>query len=259
MIDHLLGNVENLEIKSNPNVFEKLYKKNIDLTKHQIKNAVGPDNLIMQTISSLEELDKVINSLSKRLREWYAYYNPELINRIASNEKLAKLVLKPKKETLEFLKIDFSMGADLKNEDIAPMKTLAKEITVLFNIKEEYKFYLEKLMEKNMPNLTCLAGVSIGAKLLSLAGSFKKLMNMPASTIQILGAEKALFRHLKTGAKPPKYGILHEHPLIQKTNNKAKLARALADKICIGIKVDYFKGEYVADKLLADIKKRFKN
>ena len=110
------------------------------------------------------------------------------------------------------------------------------------------------------PNITAVAGAVIGAKLLAIAGSLKKLSLFPASTVQLLGAEKALFRHLKTGAKSPKYGILHEHPLIAQAKKKdhGKVARLLADKIAIAAKVDFFKGNYVGDKLKKDIERRIK-
>jgi nucleolar protein 56 len=83
----------------------------------------------------------------------------------------------------------------------------------------------------------------------------------PASTIQLLGAEKALFRHLKNKKyQSPKFGVLHDHPLVLKAkrNERGRIARILADKICIAAKVDYFKGKYVGDKLLADLERRLK-
>ena len=116
-------------------------------------------------------------------------------------------------------------------------------------------------MKKHCPNMLEVAGVLISAKLLEHAGSLRRLMMMPASTIQILGAEKALFRHLKTGkkAKPPKYGILSQHPLIGKVKKEeyGKVARTLADKISIAVKVDYFKGKFIGDKLKEELEKKF--
>jgi nucleolar protein 56 len=104
-----------------------------------------------------------------------------------------------------------------------------------------------------------LTGINIGAKMIAKAGSIEKMAFMPASTIQLLGAEEALFRHIKTGARPPKYGILLQHILVAKAKrpDKGKVAKALADKISIAIKVDFFKGEFIGDRLKRDLEKRF--
>jgi nucleolar protein 56 len=83
---------------------------------------------------------------------------------------------------------------------------------------------------------------------------------MPASTLQILGAEKALFRHIKSGARPPKHGLIHEHQFLQnaKKNEIGKKSRALADKLSIAVKVDFFKGEFIGKKLKKELEEKFK-
>ncbi|HME87204.1 MAG TPA: hypothetical protein VKE88_02230, partial [Candidatus Nanoarchaeia archaeon] len=119
--------------------------------------------------------------------------------------------------------------------------------------------YLESLMDRVCPNVKIVAGLTIGAKLISLAGSLVRLSRFPASTIQLLGAEKALFRHLKNRKNlPPKFGILHEHMFVSKVpgKNKGKMARTLADKIAIASKVDYFKGEPIGKELLQQVEKK---
>ena len=115
-------------------------------------------------------------------------------------------------------------------------------------------------MGEYCPNLKELAGSTIGAKLLEHTGSLKRLVMMPASTIQILGAEKALFRHIKTGARPPKFGLIHDHQFIQsaKRNEQGKRARALADKLSLAVKMDYFKGEFIAKRLKTELEEKFK-
>ena len=107
-----------------------------------------------------------------------------------------------------------------------------------------------------LPNFHYIAGPLIGAKLLEHAGSVKKLVEMPSSTIQLLGAEKALFRHITKGTKSPKHGLIINHPIVQKAKDKGKASRLLADKLSIAIRIDYFKGEFKADKLLEEIKKK---
>jgi nucleolar protein 56 len=245
---------------SKPDI-KKLRKINLDLAKKKIKESINEDNFICQSINSMIEMDKVINLLSKRLREWYSLYNPEFTVSISNNQKFVELIQKKSKDELQKeLNVTNSMGADLKKIDINAFLNLAKKLTSLFQYQEETEKYLDELMQHYCPNLKELAGTTIGAKLIEHTGSLKRLVMMPSSTIQILGAEKALFRHLKTGARPPKYGLIYQHNFIQtsKKSEQGKKARALADKLSLCVKMDYFKGEFIADRLKKEIEAKFK-
>jgi nucleolar protein 56 len=211
----------------------------------------------------VDEIDKVINNLAKRLREWYELYNPEFSRSIESHEKFAELIQKKtRKELLKEVKISEqeSMGAEISKKDLEPVMNLAKEISSLFSLRAEQIKYIEKSMKEQLPNVSAVCGEIIGAKLLAVAGSLEKLALFPASTVQMLGAEKALFRHIKTGAKPPKFGIIINHPLVTnaKQSEKGKVARMLADKISIAARIDFFKGEFRGDTLRKEVEKRFK-
>ena len=233
-----------LEAFKHKKYFKLFRDKNIEITKRQIKASVTDDQLIIQTISAIEDTKKTINTLSKRLREWYGLYLPEL--KTEDNHHFTDLVLEKKKsEILAYLKRNSSMGADLEKADLQPVFDLAKQISALFQFIAYQETYLTKLMTRHCPNLSTLATPLVGAKLLNQASGLKHLSEFPSSTIQLLGAEEALFRHLKTGANSPKYGFLFQHPLILATPNKlrGKAARALSDKIAIATKIDYFKGE----------------
>ena len=117
---------------------------------------------------------------------------------------------------------------------------------------------MDSVMEEVAPNTRAIGGSLLGARLLALAGGLLNLAKLPASTIQVLGAEKALFRSLKTKARPPKHGIIFQHPLIHdaKRWQRGKIARALAGKLAIAARVDAFNGEYMGDRLKADLEKR---
>ena len=241
--------------------FSEFYEKNLLLTKRALKEAVNDDLLIVQTVSNIEELDRTANTLIKRLREWYELYNPEFSKSVSNNESFVKLILeKDKEQLLKELKLkkEDSMGADFKAEDLKPIMELAERVSELYVLRSSQEEYLKKLMQRYCPNLTAIVGHMIGAKLLLQAGSLKHLVGFPASTIQLLGAEKALFRHLRTGAKSPKHGVIIQHPLVAKAKNKGKAARVLADKIGIAVKVDYFKGEFIGDKLKKDVEDKLK-
>jgi len=152
------------------------------------------------------------------------------------------------------------MGSDLKKLDVKEIFLLAHEVNSLFALRQKHEDYLEKKMKVFCPNIISIAGVPIGAKLLELAGSLKRLAILPSSTIQLLGAEKALFRHIRTGAKSPKHGVIIQHHLLAQTQkkNRGKMARALADKIAIAAKIDYFKGEFQGNKLKKQLDIAFK-
>ena len=233
-----------------------LRQKNLTLARKLVRESVSPDLHIINAVNNIEELQRIQNVLSKRLREWYSLYFPELDKKIANHEEYVEHVLKDnKEEMIEEFKVKDSMGGDVARHEVAEMKKLAEAVKKLFDEEKHLAAYLEKAMEKHCINLYTLAGSIIGAKLMRGAGSLRKLAMMRSSTIQLIGAEKALFRHIKTGAKPPKYGHLLQHPLVSKSRqaDKGKIARALADKIFVAVRVDYFKGEFIADKLLKEV------
>ena len=242
--------------------FDDFYNKNLQLTKFSIKNSVKEDTLIIQSIKTIEETDKAISLLAKRAREWYELYNPEFSMATENNEKfIEEIIDKEKSELLDKINsnIEDSIGADLGQEDIEPIKSLAHQIYSLCQLRKAHEDYISGLMEELCPNTKAVCGFRIGAKLIEHAGSLKRLSEMPASTIQILGAENALFRHMKTGAKPPRHGVIVHHPLIAKAPNNmhGKIARALADKISIASKIDYFKGQFIGDKLRKELEEKF--
>lgn len=240
----------------------EFHQRNIFLTKQDIKASVSDDLLIMQTIASINELDKVSNLLSKRVREWYELYFPELSHQIKDHAKFVDiLVHKSKKELIK--ELNFSeenlMGANLDLQHVEEIKLLAKEVLEIYSLRKKHEFYLEKVMKKYCPNLLELAGATIGAKLMEMGRGLKHLALLPASTIQLLGAEKALFRHIRTGAKSPKYGIIINHPLVQNSKEKGRAARVLADKISLCARLDFFKGEFKAKEYKKELEEKFKS
>lgn len=241
---------------------DDFYNKNMEIAVVSIRGSVTKDNLIIHAITNIEDLTRTINHLSKRLREWYGLYFPELGEKIGDNEKFAELVCKEDKERLiRELKID-SLGANLTKRDVTPMIELAKGICNLVEIKNKEAAYLNTIMSGYCPNLAVVAEVNVGAELIKHTGSIKKLAVMPSSTIQLLGAEKALFRHLKTKSKSPKQGLIINHPLLAnaKENEKGKIARHLASAISIACRVDYFGGNTnTGYKLREKVEKFVKN
>lgn len=243
----------------NSSYHDAFYAQNLALTKAAIKQSVSEDIFVMQTIANINELDKAINFLSKRVREWYSWYAPEVVKHVSDHEKLMELICsKSRTELLKEFKEPDTMGANLDKSHVDEILLLAKQVKELFVLREQHEKYLQKVMQKYCPNVMELAGVTIGAKLMELGKGLKHLALLPASTIQLLGAEKALFRHIKTGARSPKYGIIINHPLIQNAAkaSKGKAARMLADKISLCARLDYFKGEFKAKEYRKELERK---
>ncbi|MDE1830286.1 MAG: ribonucleotide-diphosphate reductase subunit beta [Thaumarchaeota archaeon] len=219
----------------------------------------SPDLHIIQAINALDETDKIINLLSSRLREWYGLHFPELDNLIDTISGYSKIVLSGRRENLnqkvysdagfpeekvEMLSLlqEKSRGGQISNENLAIVQSLAKQILALFELRAMLEKHIESQMTAIAPNLSGILGTSVGARILGRAGSLRRLATMPASTIQVLGAEKALFRSLKTGAQPPKHGLLFQHTLVHAAPRwqRGKIARAIAAKAALAARVDVF-------------------
>ncbi len=249
-----------LEIFREDIYLRKFKETNTTITKLKLKESVGPDIFIANASGEVDEIVKVVDVLVKRLREWYAWYNPEFERATEDNQTLVESILSKDRSTLlEELKLSESIGADIAQENLDPMMACAQSCKNLYALKVNLEQYLEQVLTRYAPNIQTVAGTLLSARLIRETGSLRRLAMMKSSIIQVIGAEKALFRHIRTGAKPPKYGILFMHPLVQKVNKdeQGKVARALADKLAIAVKVDFFKGAFVGDRLKAELESKF--
>ncbi len=223
-------------------------------TKLRLKSSQYLDRHIMHLAEAIDELDKAINLLVVRLREWYGMYYPEFV-RTEENEEIVKYIVK------KLYRGEDSVGFDMKNDELEVIRKFASRIEDLYRSREELKAELKRKMEELMPNTTHIIGAEIAAKLLTLAGSFEKLAKLPSSTIQVLGAEKALFRYLSGKGKSPKHGVIFLTPYIQRVPKRmrGKMARKLASKIAIAVKLDYFNPEkFEGDKLKAELEEEMR-
>lgn len=232
----------------------------IKKTKLELADSVGEDILIMQTLATIDDLSLSLNNVATRLREWAAYTVPEMEHAVSNHESFARfLVTKSYDEIISEFVVDESMGKRLSEEDYSALLSFAKKVLELYELRSSLTDYLESSLQKYTPNVLAICGPTIAARLLSSAGSLKRLATIPASTIQLYGAEKALFRHLRSGAKSPKYGHIFSHPLLQSAarSESGKVARALADKIAMCAKLDYFKGDFLGEKYLQTLETKF--
>jgi len=226
-------------------------------------NVHKADNMIIQSIALLDQLDKDINTFAMRAKEWYSWHFPELVKIVPDNYQYAKLVniIKNKSNvneelipTMEEVVADeaiakeildaarSSMGTDVSDIDLINIEMFANRVVRLAEYRKHLYNYLSSKMHNVAPNLGALLGEQVGARLIAHAGSLTNLAKYPASTVQILGAEKALFRALKTRGKTPKYGLLFNSSYIGKAKqkNKGRISRYLANKCSIASRVDCF-------------------
>lgn len=228
------------------------------LARHKLKFSPDKiDTMIVQAIALLDDLDKELNTYAMRVKEWYGWHFPEMAKILNDNLAYAKVVLKmgmrtnwencdlaeilPEEiETAVKSAADRSMGTEITQEDLDNIQLLAEQVVSFTEYRQQLASYLSARMTAIAPNLTVLVGELVGARLIAHAGSLMNLSKSPASTIQILGAEKALFRALKTKHDTPKYGLIYHASLIGQASgrNKGKMARVLAAKAALGIRVD---------------------
>ena len=212
------------------------------------KESASEDKHLIQAINSIDEIDESISKLIERIREWYALYFPEM-DVIKNNETYIKLISqnKSKKDIIEakpdaFPSEIIDIDEDIDPKDLEIMNSYANSIYELQKSRKNIEEYIDSKMESVAPNLRLLVGPTLGAKLISHAGGLKRLAMYPSSTVQIMGAEKALFRHLKSGDRPPKYGLIYQHPQVRgaKWWNRGKVARMLAGMISLAVRRDVF-------------------
>ena len=228
------------------------------LARHKLKFSPDKiDTMIVQAIALLDDLDKELNTYAMRVKEWYGWHFPELGKLLGDNIAYAKLVLKmgmrSNAQSADLLEIlpeeleepiksaaDRSMGTEISQDDLDNIQRLAEQVVDFAEYRQQLAGYLTSRMNAIAPNLTALVGELVGARLIAHAGSLTNLSKSPASTLQILGAEKALFRALKTKHDTPKYGLIYHASLIGQATgrNKGKMARVLAAKASLGLRVD---------------------
>ena len=254
-----------------------LQKFAINLSSMKVKETSEKlDQHLVQGVNTLDELDEIINTISTRIREWYGLHFPELdyiLQNIITyaaivkdagprenitSELLTQFDVPDKKIELIKQAISKSQGGSLTDESAKSLRILASQVIQLSELRTDLSNLVENLMEILAPNLKNILTAIIGARLIAKAGSLLKLAQMPSSTIQIIGAEKALFRALKTGARPPKHGLLFQHPSVNSAPKwqRGKIARALSAKIAIAVRIDVYRNASLDNSLLDQLTKR---
>ena len=264
-------------LKPGEDLSKWIHDVNMEITRALVRRSFEKRDLVVaQAINMIDDIDRILNLMASRIREWYNIHFPEL-NRLVEEherfirlvrelghrdnftvEKLSKLGLPKDKARRIAEAAASSVGADLREDDLSRIRDVCSIALELYGMRRALERYIDAVMDEIAPNLKAVAGALLGARLISLAGGLEKLAKLPSSTVQVLGAEKALFRALRTGGKPPKHGVIFQHYYVKgsKRWQRGKIARALAGKISMAARIDAFSGRYVGDQLKAELDKR---
>ncbi len=264
----------NMDKQEINNLYKEVMTKYTELKlREELSNK---DLLIIQAINAYDEYTEMINIIYERLREWYGIYFPELSKIVKKIDSYANLIAsigyKEKFSEKELSKFGYSKnrileiieaakessGAELNKNELTIIMQQAELLKTMIKERENIEEHITTLVEEVAPNTAAIIGPKLTARLIAKAGSLRKLAMFPASTIQLLGAEKALFIALRKGGKPPKHGIIFQHPYINQSPKsvRGKIARLLAGKIAIAVRTDVFGGEYIGDKLAEEVRKK---
>ena len=217
-----------------------LHELGIRLAKEQVARSVTPDRRMIAAVEAIDDLNETAGILSERLREWYImnFEDTDL-----KGEELAR-------------KIVGTEGYG-KDADLEIMQSFSLSLLASYEARNRIEGYLRDNMPLIAPNLTGITGHILAARLLSIAGSLERLAFMPSSTIQVIGANNALFKHLKGKSPSPKHGIIFRHPLINTAPGwqRGKIARILAAKISLASRYDLYSGE-VKEELSRQLKSK---
>jgi len=232
------------------------------------------DMLLASVTRSIEDLDKSINLLGERYEDWYGIYLPELkaedklqfcsatliLDRENMDEKELAAILGQKRAADLVVAAKNSLGAKLSPKDHSECLSMARAIISLEKLRKDYEEYQKELANELCPNMSEVGGPDIAAKLVSHVGSLARLAVLPASAIQVLGAEKALFKHLRNKRiPPPKHGIIFQHARISSSPKavRGKVARVLANQLCLAAKADAFSKRKISPMLIKKFDDRF--
>lgn len=247
---------------------EIMHSAMLGLGKLRTSEPIPRDRNLVHAIRGLDDLIESSNLLNERLHEWYGMHFPELSD-IAKDERYALLITEhgDREGIIKELDLDISsIGADLDDDDLREITGLADSVLRLYEEKERMERYISEIASETAPNMCALVDAPLSARLISLAGGLGRLSALPSSTVQLLGAEKAMFRHLRSGKRPPKHGVIYQHPDVHRSPywQRGKIARALAGKVLIAAKIDANKGEFRGSILkeefasrVADIQARY--
>ncbi|UCG03573.1 MAG: C/D box methylation guide ribonucleoprotein complex aNOP56 subunit [Candidatus Heimdallarchaeota archaeon] len=271
---------KNMQIKPSISLSSIIREKAMQRTRVLLREKVeARDVYLAQAIKSIDDVNSILNLIYARLSEWYGIHFPELQDLVRDNPQYITLIsktggairtnlnedslshLSDKRRELILQATKQSLGTEISTYDMNPISQLARFGVEILKTKDDLEKYIDESMKEVAPNIQCLVGSLLGARLIALAGSLENLAKCSSGTVQVLGAEKALFRHLRSGEDPPKHGVIFQSSYIHssKKHQRGKIARALAGKLSIAARVDFFSGEFMGTTLVKELEKKIED
>ncbi len=241
---------------------DDIREKALEKTRESMSQAVERDRFMIKAVRLLDSLDRNSDPELERFRDFYALHFPELVDEIEDDRELLKVlsqdVDRNQLEAFEELAED-STGAPLTDED----RQMLEETVEMLRERQDYRERLEKYVESTakdiMPHLSLLLEPLLAAKLVALSGSLEELARSPASTIQMLGAEKALFRYMSGEGTPPKHGVIFQHRFVHSLpeEERGKMARFIANKAAMAARLDFYGEKEKGEELRGEIEDKY--
>lgn len=213
----------------------------IRCARKQLSASLTEDKKVIHAVEALDDLNETINHLTERLVEWYSVYYPELD---LPGEAYVRFVSELPESASQS-----RMGAPADETDLRLLQNFADDILSLYERKAAVELFISDKMKETAPNLSQIAGVVLGARLLSTAGGLKRLAALPSGSIQVMGAEKAMVKHLRSNAPSPKHGLIFSHPILNTAPFKmrGRIARTFASAVSLAARTDYYAGVFKPD------------
>lgn len=241
---------------------DDLRDKAIEQTREKLKSAADRDRLMVKAINFLDENNNNFNAEMERFRDWYALHFPELEKEITDDNHLIKILSNglERNELNAFSEMaDNSTGMPLTDEDVEMLEEAYTSLQQKLEMREKIENYVEKVAEEEMPNLQKVLGSLLAARIVALAGGLEEIAKKPSSTVQMLGAEKALFRYLHGEGTPPKHGVLFQHNFVNSLpeDKRGKMARFLANKAVMAARLDQYGDKDKGEELREECREKF--
>ncbi len=236
--------------------------KALEQAREKLKESADRDRLMVKAVNFLDETQNNLEQETQRFRDWYQLHFPELTEEISDDEHLIKILSKNVERNnvngFESL-AENSTGMPLTDEDIEILEDSLTLLEKKMERRKRLENYIETVAEEEMPNLSTVLGTLLAARIVSEAGGLEELAKKPASTVQMLGAEKALFRYLHGKGTPPKHGILFQHNFVNSLpeNKRGKMARFLANKAVMAARIDNYGDKQKGEELRQECLERF--
>jgi|AntDeeMinimDraft_4_1070355.scaffolds.fasta_scaffold00076_9 nucleolar protein 56 len=241
---------------------EELRDRAIEQTRDKLKSAADRDRLMVKAINFLDENNNNFNAEMERFRDWYGLHFPELEKEITDDRHLIKILSNGlKRDELDAFSdmAESSTGMPLTDDDVEMLEKAYESLQKKLEMREKIESYVEKVAAEEMPNLETVVGPLLAARIVALAGGLEETAKKPSSTIQMLGAEKALFRYLHGEGTPPKHGVLFQHNFVNSLpeNKRGKMARFLANKAVMAARIDQYGDKNKGEELRQECQEKF--